>query len=784
MPRQYLQISNFAGGLNTQFDQRDIAGNELTDASNVQVYKSGQIYSSRVSETETSRATGSNTNGKGLFLFKSDNDIDNANKPIELLALADVATSQVDFIEDPFNTISARDNSNHLAAIDIGTETANGNFVYYYVDGALRISDYYRSGTTINESNTSTWFGHVDRVGTIPGGALDAWITADNKLAAPTGGDVTTAGSVQYATAGAGFDVDVTVETTDDDGLWEATTYEFAQSFVYEGDQESLLTEYSGNVALSTNNYFTNVLVGIENNMSGGTDFPHRIKGGRVYIRKKDSNDLWTLFLDMDWERGVRKDFGDTFTVWNNATGNSWRNTAALEIKGPSIDTYESINGFSPDVGHLSFGEAGGLSYKDATVCNMRTFVTHVNYYTSVGGAETKLMPDRILYTPIGKYDTFPPNHFIDIGINDGEDFTAIESFGTKLLAFKNSTLYIIDVTSPDDVGWFLESTHKGVGVDKPTSVLRTEFGICWANTNGVYLWSPSQGISNLSIKLDKDFAPLSGMANPVIGFYPPKAHLLIVQDCTQSSDMLVYDFNTKSFTKLASYTGNAITNMQNNVNECIWLESAAVKKYLPTQGTTNIAFAFTTKDFDFGNPALIKKIQKIIVSYSTGIGLGSVSSDSGVITGVTGADPAVVTSASHGLSNGQVVRIDGVVGMTEINDRLFTTANVDTNTFQLTSEDSSGYTSYSSAGTWSKATAGVSVTTTYFTNGDTDATGALTSTWATAAQNGIINIDATAIGAVSSLRLKFSATGCYKINDITVVYRTRIKPPATSVSS
>jgi len=39
MPRQYLQISNFAGGLNTQFDQRDIAGNELTDASNVQVYK-------------------------------------------------------------------------------------------------------------------------------------------------------------------------------------------------------------------------------------------------------------------------------------------------------------------------------------------------------------------------------------------------------------------------------------------------------------------------------------------------------------------------------------------------------------------------------------------------------------------------------------------------------------------------------------------------------------------------------------------------------------------------
>jgi len=694
MPKQYLQISNFAGGLNTQFDQRDIAGNELTDASNVQVYKSGQIYSSRVSTTVTTRGSGSLTDGKGLFLFKADNNFSDVNDSVEILALADISSSQVDFIEDPFGT---PDNTNHLGTIDLGTETANGNFVYYYVDGALRISDCYRSGATLNESNRTKWFGHVDRVGTIPGGALDIWVTASNNLAAPSGGDKSEVGSVQYAAENVGFDVDLDVETTDDDGLWEATTYEFAQSFVYEGDQESLLRVYSQSAALSTNNYFTSVLLGLTRSSSASNK---RIKGGRIYIRKKDSNDLWTLFLDADFERGVRKDMGDEFVSWA-ASSNDYVNSSGIEIKGPSIDTYESINGFSPDVGHLSFGEAAGLSYKDATVCNMRTFVAHVNYYTSIGGAEIKLMPDRILYTPIGKYDTFPPNQFIDIGINDGEDFTALESFGTKILAFKQSTLYIIDVTSPDDVSWFLESTHKGVGVDKPTAVVRTEFGICWANTNGVYLWSPSQGISNLSIKLDKDFAPLSGMANPVIGFYPPKGHLLIVQDCTQSSDMLVYDFNTKSFTKLTAYTGAAITNMQNNVNECIWLEGNNVKKYLPTQGTTNIAFAFTTKDFDFGNPALTKKIKKIIVSYST-------------------------------------------------------------------------------------AASGVYVTTTYFTNGDTDATGNLGTSdeWGTAAKGGIKNIDASAIGAVSSLRLKFSATGCYKINDITVVYRTRMKPPATSANS
>ena len=694
MARQYLQISNFSGGLNTQFDARDVAENELTDASNVQVYKSGQIYSTRVSTTETSRGAGTLSNGLGIFLFKSDNDISDNVKSIELLGLADVATGTLDIIEDPFNTISARDNTNHLALFDLGGN--GGEFVYYYVDGALRVVDS-ETGAT---DNTGYWFGHIDRSGpsnTVPGGDVGEWEPVTNRLTAPTAGNITTAGSANYASANVGFDVDITVETTDDDGLWEATTYEFAQSFVYEGEQESLLKEYGESITLNTNNYFTNVLAGLTRSTSPTNK---RIKGGRIYIKKKDSNDLWTLFLDMDFERGVRKDIGDEFVVWTNGgSGSNWVNTSGIEIKGPSIDTYESINGFSPDVGHLSFGEAGGLFYKSATVCNMRVFVSHVNYYTPVGGAETKLMPDRILYTPIGKYDTFPPNQFIDIGINDGEDFTALESFGTKLLAFKGSTLYIIDVTSPDDTGWFLESTHKGIGVDKQSAVVRTEFGICWANTNGVYLWSPSQGITKLSVKLDKDFAPLSTVTNPVVGFYPPKSQLLIVHNCSAESDMLVFDFNTKSFTNLTDYTGAAITNMQNNVNECIWLEGLNVKKYLPTQGTTNIAFSFTTKDFDFGNPALTKKIKKIIVSYTT-------------------------------------------------------------------------------------AASGVSVTTTYFTNGDTDATGVLSSTWATASKGGIVNIDASAIGAVSSLRLQFSATGCYKINDITIVYRTRIKPPATAVNT
>lgn len=77
-------------------------------------------------------------------------------------------------------------------------------------------------------------------------------------------------------------------------------------------------------------------------------------------------------------------------------------------------------------------------------------------------------------------------------------------------------------------------------------------------------------------------------------------------------------------------------------------------------------------------------------------------------ITGISQANPGVLTySGADNFSNGQEVYIEGVVGMTEVNGRYFTVANVNTgaNTFQLTDEfgnniNTSGYTAYSSGGT------------------------------------------------------------------------------------
>jgi hypothetical protein len=60
------------------------------------------------------------------------------------------------------------------------------------------------------------------------------------------------------------------------------------------------------------------------------------------------------------------------------------------------------------------------------------------------------------------------------------------------------------------------------------------------------------------------------------------------------------------------------------------------------------------------------------------------------VITGITNANPAVVTtSADHGYSNGDTVVIHGVAGMTEVNHKVFTVAGVTSNSFQLSGVNS-----------------------------------------------------------------------------------------------
>ena len=72
-------------------------------------------------------------------------------------------------------------------------------------------------------------------------------------------------------------------------------------------------------------------------------------------------------------------------------------------------------------------------------------------------------------------------------------------------------------------------------------------------------------------------------------------------------------------------------------------------------------------------------------------------------ITAATQANPVALTITAHGYTTGDVVRIDSVVGMTQLNGAMFALTVVDANTVTLNAVNGTGFTAYTSGGTTTK---------------------------------------------------------------------------------
>lgn len=70
------------------------------------------------------------------------------------------------------------------------------------------------------------------------------------------------------------------------------------------------------------------------------------------------------------------------------------------------------------------------------------------------------------------------------------------------------------------------------------------------------------------------------------------------------------------------------------------------------------------------------------------------------ISTPISKANPAVVTLfTGHGLTNGDEIFLQDIVGMTELNDRSFTVASAGATSVELTGEDSTGHTTHTAGG-------------------------------------------------------------------------------------
>lgn len=67
--------------------------------------------------------------------------------------------------------------------------------------------------------------------------------------------------------------------------------------------------------------------------------------------------------------------------------------------------------------------------------------------------------------------------------------------------------------------------------------------------------------------------------------------------------------------------------------------------------------------------------------------------------TAITNAKPAVMALANHGMDDGDVVRLSGIVGMDELNDGVYVVEVVDDDHVELVGVDSTDYGAYASGG-------------------------------------------------------------------------------------
>ena len=87
--------------------------------------------------------------------------------------------------------------------------------------------------------------------------------------------------------------------------------------------------------------------------------------------------------------------------------------------------------------------------------------------------------------------------------------------------------------------------------------------------------------------------------------------------------------------------------------------------------------------------------------SFAIVTGYGSTSP----ITGITNANPAVVSQTGHGKADNDVVKLDSVGGMTEVNGENFVIEVIDADSYRLLNCDATNYNAYTSGGTAAKAT-------------------------------------------------------------------------------
>ena len=304
-----------------------------------------------------------------------------------------------------------------------------------------------------------------------------------------------------------------------------------------------------------------NSRTGLFNSTTQNNSWNERIEGFRLYMKQVDIvgeglADEWIMLYDVDLKEGTYVMHAKDTDVENlrkgDIDGDEWGSTQTTDVRaivtgnllGDSIKsipliTYEANNGY----------EAGtnlAARYKATATVDRKVYIGNLK----IGD---KTFPDRMLRSDTDRFDTFPDDgtHFIDVATSDGESIVALESVGDKLIQYKEKTAYLIKVTSE---GEELVSTWSGAGIKNSCQVAKSNEGIFWVNSNGIYYYD-GEKLSNVSsdkFRID-NWLTNEDFKRPVIVGYDKYSNKLIILTTNisgASSSGYIYDIANSSITQ------------------------------------------------------------------------------------------------------------------------------------------------------------------------------------------------------------------------------------------
>tara|TARA_A100001515_G_scaffold51764_1_gene40806 strand:- start:14 stop:2143 length:2130 start_codon:yes stop_codon:yes gene_type:complete len=651
MAKEGILIQRFDGGVNNKDSQKDLPEGFLAEAKNIDVSAVGRIKTPGKFEADTfgsgstsiSVTSPSFVANAGLFSFRTDEDIASGIDAGEFIAYTK-GSGEV-FIGNTADAMAEEFDIN-------SNDPSNTEPVYYYANGGLRVQD------KINTNSSTSTFVPLPSRGGVYETTAAAYHATTSVLTAPDmSNDVSALSSdtvdpnvsgTKYHDLGDPNTKDITVaveavspQSGEADGLWAEGKYVIGLSYVYFDGQESKISTFSTNVDIADGQV---VLTSAAIADAGMSKF---IQGFRVYAKNfNDIDDEFRLVLDVDLEQGSRTTLGDDFDALQDEgayfhTSDPKEGTAATNqyyayvLQNPSSLTYSAINGFDLEEHAISFHELTSYRYDTAVVANQRAFVGNVFYKDTDGRA--RRLGDRIQYTPVRKYDTFPQSYFLDIGTNDGDEIVKLMEFQDRLFVYKKNKLFIIDITSGSDANWSVIGEFENRGVSSPGAVVKTDLGLVWANEHGLFAFFDT--IVKLSNAIDDNTWATNVNAEKVqVGFIPKRNQILVLGDTSSNSSAgYIYDVVTQSIVNIDTSSvlvGDNVSNfIRFNQELCLMDETGEMRRFNTSSASHTIEIK--TKEYDFGVPSSDKRLQKVYVTHKAGDNLTlAVAYDGGAFPG------------------------------------------------------------------------------------------------------------------------------------------------------